>query len=408
MLDLCQNTSFISHFKITTMCVQGQDHAGVDETPAHDDAFPWHLGVFDAHNHIAERMHSVADLPTMKARAVAIMATRTQDQFIVTEIVSANGVRERGVFPQDTTTVIAGYGRHPWFSHEIYDDTAETTTFEPSGDSEVFKEQHYKAVLTPAPKDPAFWNDLPMPIPLSAVISDMGARLAADPLAIVGEIGLDKSFRLPMQWEPEAKSVRDPSRTPGGRERRPLSPHRIQMSHQKAILMAQLKLAGEFGRAVSVHGVQVHGVLYDLLTSCWKGHEIKGRRAQQKQRKESGEPDENNTGSKPYPPRICLHSFCGKSDAVKQYLKPSFPAQIFFSFSKTNNLASEDARAKTADAISVVPDNRILVESDLHTAGERMDSELEAVCRAICDIKGWNLDAGVSRMASNYHDFVFG
>ncbi|KAH6889613.1 hypothetical protein B0T10DRAFT_486477 [Thelonectria olida] len=391
------------------MCVQGQDQDGADEAPPHyGDTFPWHLGVFDAHNHIAERMLSVTDLPTMKARAVAIMATRTQDQPLVTDIVAAHGIKERGWFPEDTTTVIAGYGRHPWFSHEVYDDLGEAITFGKTENVEASKERHYKAVLTPAPDDPGFWHDLPMPIPLSAVISDIRTRLEIDPLAIVGEIGLDKSFRLPMQWKPEAKSMRDPARTPGGRERRPLSPHKIQMSHQKTVLMAQLKLAGEFGRAVSVHGVQVHGVLYDLLTSCWKGHEIKGRRSQQKQRKERGELREKDQDLKPYPPRICLHSFSGKSDAVKQYLKPSFPAQIFFSFSKTNNLASEDARAKTADAVAAVPDNRILVESDLHTAGDRMDGELEEVCRAICAIKGWSLEDGISRMAANYREYIFG
>jgi Tat protein secretion system quality control protein TatD with DNase activity len=173
--------------------------------------------------------------------------------------------------------------------------------------------------------------------------------------------------------------------------------------------MAHLKLAGDLGRAVSVHGVQVHGLLYDTLTECWKGHEVKGRRSRDKEKKDRNKTAESEEESlKPYPPRICLHSFSGKADAVKQYLKPSIPAKIFFSFSKANNLGTDTGREKTHDAVKAVPDNRILVESDLHTAGERMDNELEEMYRAICDFKGWGLEQGVAQMADNYKEFVFG
>ncbi|RGP74727.1 hypothetical protein FSPOR_1306 [Fusarium sporotrichioides] len=336
------------------------------------------------------------------------MATRTQDQPLIEAIVKQHGVKGPNCFSQEQTTVVAGYGRHPWFSHELYDDSVENPTYIPSDDVEAAKERHYKAVLSPAPEDPAWWHDQPVPIALSDFIAETRARLIQDPFAMVGEIGLDKPFRLPMQW-PEPRPPRDAARTDGGRERRPLSQHRIQIPHQKAVFMAHLKLAGELGRAVSVHGVQVHGLLYDTLSECWKGHELKGRNARDKERK--GNPQMVDTGeeaSKPYPPRICLHSFSGKGDAVKQYLKPSIPAKIFFSFSKANNLGTDGATDKTRDAVKAVPDNRILVESDLHTAGQRMDNELEEMYRAICEYKGWTLEYGVAQMAKNYTEFVSG
>ncbi|KAM5342188.1 hypothetical protein ACJ41O_015219 [Fusarium nematophilum] len=392
------------------MCVQQEaaEVAAPDAPRPFQDPFPWHLGVFDAHNHVAERMLSVTHLPTMKARSIAIMATRTQDQPLVTAIAASHGVKSPDCFSRNTTTVIAGYGRHPWFSHELYDYSALEPTYIPSDDIEAAKERHYKAILTPCPEDPAFWNDLPAPIALSTFIAEIKERLQADRHAMVGEIGLDKAFRLPMHWPVGAKATRDPARTPGGRQRRPLSPFHIQMSHQKAVFMAHLKLAGELGRAASVHGVQAHGLLYDALMSSWKGHELKGRRSNKKQPDEKpASVEDREQHGKPFPPRICLHSFSGKSDAVKQYLKPSIPAKIFFSFSKTNNLSSEAARAKTEDAVRAVPDNRVLVESDLHSAGDGMDSELEEMYRAICEMKGWRLEEGVGRIASNYQEFVF-
>ncbi|QPC71291.1 hypothetical protein HYE68_002043 [Fusarium pseudograminearum] len=391
------------------MCIHDhQDNAGTEPPLNPLEPFPWHLGVFDGHNHIGERVYSVSDLPTMKSRAVAIMATRTQDQPLIEAIVQQHGVKGPECFSQDKTTVIAGYGRHPWFSHELYDDSLENPTYIPFDDVDAAKGRHYKAVLSPAPEDPAWWHDQPVPIALSEFIAETRARLIRDPFAMVGEIGLDKPFRLPMQW-PDPRPPRDASRTEGGRERRPLSQHRIQIPHQKAIFMAHLKLAGELGRAVSVHGVQVHGLLYDALTECWKGHELKGRRARDKERKEDAQTaDVEEVTSKPYPPRICLHSFSGKEDAVKQYLKPSIPAKIFFSFSKANNLGTDMGREKTQDAVKAVPDNRILVESDLHTAGQRMDNELEEMYRAICEFKGWTLEHGVAQIAKNYTEFVFG
>ncbi|QKD59965.1 uncharacterized protein FOBCDRAFT_53611 [Fusarium oxysporum Fo47] len=390
------------------MCMHDhQEGAASEPSPDHAEPFPWHIGVFDAHNHIGERVNSVSELLSMKSRAVAIMATRTQDQPLIASIAKSHGVKGPGCLSQDKTTVIAGYGRHPWFCHELFDDSSETPTYVPSDDVEDAKAQHYKAVLSPGPIDPAFWGDLPIPIALSTFIAETRARLIEDPCAMVGEIGIDKPFRLPMQWT-DPKPDPDPDRTPGGRQRRPLSQHRINLTHQKAVFMAHLKLAGELGRPVSVHGVQVHGILYDALTKCWKGHELRGRRSRDKEKKEGKAEQQPGDAPKPYPPRICLHSFSGKSDAVKQYLKPYIPAKIFFSFSKTNNLRSDEERKKAEDAINIVPDNRVLVESDLHTAGQRMDNELEEMYRVICEVKGWGLDEGIGKIADNYREFVFG
>ncbi|KAF5692975.1 Cut9-interacting protein [Fusarium denticulatum] len=390
------------------MCMHDhQEGTAPEPMPGTAEAFPWHLGVFDAHNHIGERVNSISELPNMKSRAVAIMATRTQDQPLIASIAKTHGVKGPECFTEDKTTVIAGYGRHPWFSHELFDDSLENLTYVSSEDIEAAKAQHYKAVLSPAPTDPAFWRDLPVPIALSTFIAETRALLLEDPYAMVGEIGLDKPFRLPMQWT-DPRPAPDPDRTPGGRQKRPLSQHRINITHQKAVFMAHLKLAGELGRPVSVHGVQVHGILYDALTECWKGYELKGRRSRDKEKKEGKAEQRAGVAPKPYPPRICLHSFSGKSDAVKQYLKPSIPAKIFFSFSKTNNMRSDEERKKAEDAMRIVPDSRILVESDLHTAGERMDSELEEMYRVICEVKGWRLEEGVGKIAKNYREFIFG
>jgi hypothetical protein len=50
----------------------------------------------------------------------------------------------------------------------------------------------------------------------------------------------------------------------------------------------------------------------------------------------------------------------------------------------------------------------LLVESDLHTAGEEMDRRLEDIIRRICRIKGWGLEEGVSRLGRNWRAFALG
>jgi len=176
------------------------------------------------------------------------------------------------------------------------------------------------------------------------------------PLALVGEIGLDKSFRLPGSWSDDSEESRDYSLTPGGREGRRLTPYRVQMIHQKAVLKAQLKIAGEMKRAVSVHGVQSHGFCLMHCKNC--GTDM--RTVPQQERKEEireGSPAEENepemdlTGERR---SRSLHEYVPflfrPPEPLKQYFHPSIPAEIFFSFSAVINM-SESTSAKSIEVM---------------------------------------------------------
>lgn len=238
-------------------------------------------------------------------------------------------------------------------------------------------------------------------------------------MALVGEIGLDRSFRLPVAWDDSALNCRDAKITPGGREGRELSPYKVNMDHQKLVLSRQLNLAGELGRPVSVHGVRAPGILFETLASTWKGHELKTRRQAKKDQvaaAEAGhEPGEDveqdeatmRTTAKPFPPRICLHSYSSPPETVKMFLDPKIPAEIYFSFSMAVNFDWPKA-SKAEEALKKVPDDRVLVESDSHTAGPTMDKHLEQGVRRICAVKGWGLEEGVRILGRNWKRFVFG
>ena len=376
--------------------------------------FPWHLGVFDAHCHPTDTVSSLDDIARMKTRALTVMATRGQDQSLVADFADKLGITRDTILALESTSsneksrgyLIPAFGWHPWFSHQICVDGKEGI---PS------KINHYQMAISPPP-DNDFISSLPDPLPLSDLLDQTRKYLEKYPYAIVGEIGLDRAFRIPGNEMADQGYERDPALTPGGREGRTLSPYRVDMRHQRNILKAQLMLAGEMQRAVSVHGVAAHGLVFETLQVAWRGNERRNLSKRERKiratfdtaHKEEDVDEETSDlgGYKPFPPRVCLHSYSGPADTLKQYLHPSVPTIVFFSFSRLVNFSSTSSKAVVA--IQAVPDDKILVESDLHAAGEKMDGLIEDIVRAICEIKGWNLEEGVKQLRSNWLHYILG
>jgi Tat protein secretion system quality control protein TatD with DNase activity len=368
-----------------------------------EEPFPWEIGVYDAHCHPTDTMASVVDIPHMKTTTLTIMATRGEDQDLV-QHTAASLVGETS--QSQTDRIVPCFGWHPWFSHQITDDTQATPN--------TRKTEHYAAVLTPSPTDDlTFLDTLPDPKPLSEFISETRARLQQFPNALVGEIGLDKTFRLPGPWTPEDIDSRDEQITPGSREGRRLTHYRVKPEHQRSILKAQLQLAGEMNRAVSLHSVQAHGAVIEVLKEVWAGHErvVLSRRKRDRQRDAEGAVSEDEEDevppSRPFPPRICMHSYSGSVDPIRQLIHKSNPSDIYFSFSSLINLNGAPAR-KVGDVVKALPEDRILIESDLHKAGAQLDELMEDVARQICKLRGWELRHGVQLLADNWRRFVFG
>lgn len=149
---------------------------------------------------------------------------------------------------------------HPWFYHKI-----SLLSTAPS------KEEHYRALflsgLSTAKKEEQFMDllsFLPEPRTLQDILDSVKANLLAHPTAMVGEVGLDRSFRIgnPPYPSPPPKK---------------LTPFSTSIAHQVAILEAQLDLAVELKRNVSIHSVGAQQVTVDLLKRMSKKHGVAWR-----------------------------------------------------------------------------------------------------------------------------------
>jgi len=310
----------------------------------------------DAHCHPTDHPHTLSQIDASASGSLCAMSTRPDDQSLVESFSKDNPER-----------VISFFGYHPWFAHLF----------------SVDDENHYETIFKPPPPE-GFISHLPKPIPWEQTLKDLRARLEANPNAQVGEIGLDKSFRLPTHTNGE----RDVA------ARKDLSPYRTTPEHQLRIFTDQCKLAAELGRSISVHGVQCHGLLFTTLQSLWKTPEKK---------KSSKSAAPNTTSPTPYSPRICIHSASLPIDTLKQYLQPSVPAKVYFSFSTAINARYGQ---KLLDLISAVPDNKILIESDWHSEGSIRRTQLHDIARLIIHTKQWSHEHGVNQLEQNFREFL--
>lgn len=257
--------------------------------------------IHDAHCHPTDHPHTLTQTDPNSSGSLCAMSTRPNDQSLVHKFSADN--------PEH---VIPFYGYHPWYAHLFHVPTEEYTST---------SEGHYESILAPLPPK-EFISNLSNPLNWDTYLQDLRKRLQENPNAGVGEIGIDKSFRL--------RSYKDRDGDMG----KELSIYRTSQAHQLRIFMDQCNVAAEFGRVISIHGVKCHGLLFNTLQSLFPPSS-KAKRNDGKHKNDARHPDDendindsNDTEKKkafPFPPRICIHSASLPPNILTQYLNPSFP-----------------------------------------------------------------------------------
>ncbi|KAI0348301.1 TatD DNase family Scn1 [Trametopsis cervina] len=295
--------------------------------------------VTDVHCHPTDSPLSTEAMDDLAIRVCA-MATRASDQSLVRSLASA--------YPQ---TVIPCFGYHPWFTHWIslkpYDSKEahyRSLFFGPSSQNEEYLKAFEKLLTF-----------LPEPILLDDVLRDLRDNLVAFPNAMLGEVGLDRICRIPYDTPaPTPYMLHD--------VKREMSPFTIPLEHQVAILEAQLDLAVELRRNVSLHSVKSADATVKLFERMKAKH------------------GDNWTEIS-----VDLHSCTVSPPTLKDIQRKH--RNVFMSLSTAINERSPGHR----DLIAACPDDRILAESDYPVISRSTPQTWNMILR-IAEVKGWNVE----------------
>ncbi|GJN87436.1 hypothetical protein Rhopal_000385-T1 [Rhodotorula paludigena] len=273
-----------------------------------------------------------------------------------------NQEQNKRVFEADPDKVVPFFGLHPWFCHAI--------AFCPP-DSLPSKEQHYAALFpdsastsTPHPALSALLPSLPNPVSIDTFLSSLRADLLAHPTSHVGEIGLDRAFRIPNPPEISADK-RNPKH----------SELATPLEHQLRIVEAQVDLAIELGRSISLHSVRAPQETVEMLK---KFKETKG-----------------DGWARIH---VCLHSFGGSAESAKQIQRAH--ANAFFSFATIISGRSPHFHK----LLRAIEPDRLLVESDFSDTRE-IDNQIWEVFEEIQVALDWTADKAVEQLEANWKRF---
>jgi Tat protein secretion system quality control protein TatD with DNase activity len=157
-------------------------------------------------------------------------------------------------FPDKVTPA---FGHHPWFSHWISTERSLSPNISGGGVQQEElseKERHYRNLFRPRhsleSEFAKLLSHLPDPVPLTVIINTLRDNLLSFPNAMLGEVGLDRSFRIPL----------DSSASP-----RILTSFRIPLDHQLEIIEAQMGVALEMERNISLHSVKCQLATLELF-----------------------------------------------------------------------------------------------------------------------------------------------
>lgn len=237
---------------------------------------------------IVRAQSALRELPSLAFLSQLAMSTRLDDQQATVDLHEAFPAKVIPCFgkspPQKVpATADPVPGLHPWFAHQI--------SLAPAS-SLPSKEYHYATLFPVCPEHPdelhpaleALLPSLPSPVSILDFLNQLERHLIAYPSALLGEVGIDRAFRIPNQ--------------PGSVEAKQnaLSPLATPLPHQLAVVVAQIEVAIRLRRSISFHSVRSAQETVALLARLKKKDGFERI-------------------------HLCLHSFGGKPESINQIQK---------------------------------------------------------------------------------------
>ncbi|KAJ3275724.1 hypothetical protein HDV01_007191 [Terramyces sp. JEL0728] len=196
---------------------------------------------------------------------------------------------------------------------------------------------------------------------LETDISELEQYLVRNPKALVGEIGLDKVA----------------TDNKGN-----LYDFKVQLD----LFQKQMELATKYQRPVSVHCVHTPSEMLSYFTQLDR----------------TCAPFKKSKLPLPCPPSIMMHSFTASLEIAKQLMKlPRIGKRFYFSFSHFVNSRSP----KSLEKIGGIPDDRILLESDIHDC-TLVDGAMNHTIKLVSQAKSWLEEDTIKITTRNANEFL--
>lgn len=251
----------------------------------------------DAHCHLATKVNG--DLTTVDHKDDIVRCLMSTNNFDWTSVKNS----------KDPNVYIA-FGIHPWYSHLFMLE-------------EENKQNHYNNVLSfPASMSESDISNFIDLLPLPTLLSQYISTVDFSRVKCIGEIGLDKLFRLPSNGFYQSSTAESS-----------LTQIRVTISHQQHVFQKMLDLACMYELPVSVHSVKCHHKVYEMTKNTLL-----------------------NSSS-----NICLHSYTGSMDFFLNQWVKTFGSKAFISLSKWINFNGIN---DTKNDYSVLPISSVLTETD--------------------------------------------
>ena len=184
---------------------------------------------------------------------------------------------------------------------------------------------------------------------------------------MLGEVGLDRVFRIPLDYFASPRH---------------LTTFTIPLAHQVAILEAQIEVAVELGRNISMHSVKSQQATLELLGKMKRKFGEKWNRISV---------DIHSCG---FNPQTWRDMEVRWGDLIIMHHQINFPfflqkkhENVFLSLSTVINQRQANHRALIAECSP----NRLLVESDYNDI-DMCTSQTWDMIRIIAEVKGWDIE----------------
>ncbi|KAJ1309173.1 hypothetical protein OPQ81_004844 [Rhizoctonia solani] len=267
----------------------------------------------------------------VKLGQICAMSSNTDDQAKVRELGSRMGDQ-----------VIMCFGYHPWWSHRI-------STL----DNPPPTEDHYRHIFKPTDEQEEVFQaviaSLPPPRLLKDVLEELRQNLQLAPSTMLGEVGIDRAFRV--RFSPNEGNTK-------------LSPFTVPQEHQLAILEAQIAVAVELRKNISLHSVKASGATIELFKNMRNKYGVAWEKI-----------------------NIDLHS-CTLSGETWKSIEKAHP-NVYLSLSTAINIRPNSNAV--LQLIRTCDPTRLMVESDFPYISDTTQRTWDMLC-LIARERGWRVE----------------